>query len=68
MDMTLTIEEIGSLYAKIRARAEEDVKKNGFSELTKSGFIYGATWMLSEINELLFNKTNNNEQDGQQDF
>lgn len=65
--MTLTIEEIGSLYAKIRARADEDVKKNGFSELTQSGFIYGATWMLSEINELLFNKTNNTN-NGQQDF
>lgn len=30
----------------MKARADVDVEKHGFSELAKEAFIYGATWML----------------------
>lgn len=65
--MILGQKEIIDLLAKMKARADEDVEKNGFSELAKEAFIYGAIWMLQEVNKQLANKTNN-EQHGQQDF
>lgn len=57
--MILEQKEIIDLFAKMKARANEDVEKNGFSELAKEAFIYGATWMLQEVNKQLANKTNN---------
>lgn len=57
--MTLGQKEIIDLLAKMKARADEDVEKNGFSTTSKEAFIYGATWMLQEVNKQLANKTNN---------
>ena len=55
--MTLEIEEMDALYAKMYKYIEKDKE---LSDLGKASFKYGAAWMLYEVVKLLNHKENAN--------